>query len=224
MNLDYIAGFFDGDGYTSLGFSKATGCRYGFHVRIEIGISQSRNQPRNIPKEIHDRLRFGKYREHGFMRTVCFRNFEEIGRFICLFKQRVLMKRGALNLLERALGILRSHRHYTRAGLLELLQIREELCKEVLPSRSGYARRIGRIAQLRELIVSTPEKFCFADASPGMRLRAARLRRGFTQKELAAAIGVTKQMISKYERSIRRPSTMRHSMIVKCLGDLDAPA
>ena len=221
MNLDYIAGFFDGDGYTSLGFSKAAGCRYGFYIRMEIGISQSRNQPRNIPKEISDYLGFGKYREHGFMRTVCFRNFAEIDRFIRLFKTRVLMKRGAMSLLERALGVLRSHRHYTKDGLLELLQIREELCKEVLPSRSGYARRIDRIAQLREQIVSTSEKFCFPDGSFGMRLRAARLRKGFTQKELAAAIGVRKGAISKYERSIRYPSTTRHAMIVKWLGGLD---
>ena len=52
----------------------------------------------------------------------------------------------------------------------------------------------------------------------GDKIRAARKRAGFTQKELAAKVGVTTRCIQYYESNIRKPQTTE--MIIKLAAAL----
>ena len=52
----------------------------------------------------------------------------------------------------------------------------------------------------------------------GVRIRKARLKKGLSQSELAAAIEKTDQSISKYERGVYEPSAASASALADALG------
>ncbi len=58
------------------------------------------------------------------------------------------------------------------------------------------------------------------DADVGEKIRARRLARGWSQTQLANALGITFQQVQKYEKGANRVSSGRLSQIAKAL---DAP-
>lgn len=172
-----------------------------------------------MAKEIQEYLGFGWYYEHGFFRTVLFNRRADVLRLVQLFKPRTVLKQSTLGLLERALEVLKFHQHFTRAGLLALLDIREQLTKELMPSRSSYARRINRIDELRYQIMKMTEKYLHEeDTSFGARLRKGRLLKGWTQKELAEHMDMPKVMIWKYENGSCTLSRARYLRLTQELN------
>jgi transcriptional regulator with XRE-family HTH domain len=52
----------------------------------------------------------------------------------------------------------------------------------------------------------------------GSRVRAARERQGWTQEQLAEAVGVGAEMLGRYERGLQFPSHVTFLRLVKTLG------
>lgn len=57
-----------------------------------------------------------------------------------------------------------------------------------------------------------------ADIAIGERIKAARNMRGFSQTELATAIGVTFQQVQKYEKGVNRVGSGRLEKVAAFLG------
>jgi len=107
MNLDWIAGFFDGEGSVTLQPSRHRGCKYGYLFTPEITISQ---KSRLILDEIQRLLKIGKVlgerRGRFEIWRLRIRRHQEIRRFIVLFSRRVKMKKEQLSLLREGLDLL----------------------------------------------------------------------------------------------------------------------
>ena len=66
-----------------------------------------------------------------------------------------------------------------------------------LKKLSAYARRLG----IKEVTDSVPWREALPESSPGYILRGARLKEGWTQKELAKLTGIPQSHISAMENS-----------------------
>ena len=65
-----------------------------------------------------------------------------------------------------------------------------------------------------------PREACFIDRHVAARLRALRMARGLSQKDLADAVGTTFQQIQKYESAANRISAGR---LYRLAAILDVP-
>jgi hypothetical protein len=104
MNLDWIAGFFDGEGSASVRIAHNATCKYGFQIAPEITISQKR---RAVIKAIHRRLGFGHVYPTGRSGwQFALHSRADIERFSALMQKRSVLKRRQLGLLTRTLRLL----------------------------------------------------------------------------------------------------------------------
>jgi len=111
LSLDWIAGFFDGEGSASVRIANNKTCKYGFQVLPEITIGQ---KTRPIIEAIRDRLGFGHvYRMGGGWQFVLHSRID-IGRFVLLMRKRSVLKKRQLVLLARTMRHL--ERDATSAG------------------------------------------------------------------------------------------------------------
>lgn len=132
MNLDYIAGFFDGEGSVSLQFHRMPACKYGYQFLPTISIAQ---KTRPILEEVQNFLGFGRiYGGHTHRFQIV--GHSNIRRFISIFKTRSKLKKQQLELLEEAVGLLhpkplRGNQLWGGAlpkqNVLRLLQLVEEI-------------------------------------------------------------------------------------------------
>jgi len=108
MKLDWIAGFFDGEGSASLRIARNKTCKYGFQVLPEATIGQ-RTQP--ILAQIQRCLGFGRlyrnaYRNKKYGWQLVFHSRADINRFLALMQTRSILKRRQLALLGQAMKLL----------------------------------------------------------------------------------------------------------------------
>ena len=127
MNLDWIAGFFDGEGSVSLQIyrSQHRRCGYGFTPRIIITQAD-----RRILRQIQSRLRCGGLcrRTHGVWQIEIRRSLA-VRRFIRLVERRCCLKRHQLRLLADAVKLLehRENKLLSRKAIMDLLHIAAEI-------------------------------------------------------------------------------------------------
>jgi len=136
-SLDWIAGFFDGEGTVTVRLSRRAKTKYGYLFRPYISVSQ---KDRAILEAVQQRLRMGRLCAAGGSWRLDIRSHAELRCFIGLFSSRVVLKREQLQLLSEALKALprRNGWQYWASGLprtdaLRLLEIvarlRESHCK-----------------------------------------------------------------------------------------------
>lgn len=136
MNLDWIAGFFDGEGSVSLQFHRMPSCKYGYQFLPCISISQ---KTRNILECIQKQLQMGRLYTNGEQWRLEIRRQQNLRQFVTLFSSRTQMKRQQLLLLIEALGLL--HQGPMRGA---------ELWGGALP-KSNVLRLLEIVVAIREL-------------------------------------------------------------------------
>lgn len=135
VSLDYIAGFYDGEGSVSLIIHRMPSAMFGYQFMPSIAISQ---KDPTILQKISQTLQIGRIYQPFKCRQayLSIRNKADCARFIKIFKNRVNLKRQQLQLLEKAIKILRkpcgfSHvnydKPYTKEECLILLDIVEKI-------------------------------------------------------------------------------------------------
>ena len=108
MNLDWMAGFFDGEGSVSLQIYRSTShrCGYGFAPRVSIA-----QKKRGVLDEIENILQIGHvYRGSRSTWRMEVRDRAELIKFCSLFLNRVRLKRTQLALLRKAILLLQDRK------------------------------------------------------------------------------------------------------------------
>jgi len=137
MNIDYIAGFFDGEGCVNISFAKKERkkmkgvCNFTFHVNPKISILMG-EEPSNLTvlKGIQKFLGMGHIysrtrRERHGQREVVFRIYrrDDLKKFIKLIKDKVIVKRAQILKLQKILELMKN----IQENIVEILQIANEL-------------------------------------------------------------------------------------------------
>lgn len=103
ITLNYIGGFFDGEGSITVGIYKSPKTKYGYGFFTRISISQKTSE---ILKLIRDTIQLGKLETFKSYSDLRIRDKDECLKFIQLMEKRVLIKRRQLFLLKKAIHIL----------------------------------------------------------------------------------------------------------------------
>ena len=105
MNLQYIAGFFDGEGSASLVISKREKSTYGYTFKPKIDIIQ---KTKGILWRISNFLFLGRVRKaNSNIYSLTIRRYNECLKFIHYLEPLVIEKREQLRLLKKAIKILK---------------------------------------------------------------------------------------------------------------------
>ncbi len=115
VSLDYVAGFFDGEGSVVVRFVRDGRYRAGYRVSTKVVFVQ---KERGVLEEIRETLGMGHLyrRRDGVWYLEIYRR-EDLRRFVDLMVGRVVVKRGALERLGRVLELLEAGVHGSREGL-----------------------------------------------------------------------------------------------------------
>jgi len=153
MNLDWIAGFFDGEGSVSLQFHKVPACKYGYQFLPTIHITQKNAE---ILGEIQTYLGCGRI--YGARcPALQIVGQPNIRKFISMFKPISKLKRRQLELLEEAVNLLHSRAlrgselwggALPKKNVLRLLDIVEEI--RALNGNRG--KRTNDVSVVRKIV------------------------------------------------------------------------
>lgn len=133
MNLDWIAGFFDGEGSVSLRVARNSTCKSNYQFLPEITIGQ---KTPFIINAIHKRLRLGHVYPMGGGWQFVVHSRSEICKFISIMLTRTCLKKRHLLLLKRALSLLANQpkpserfrgKGLSKETMLQLVGIVEEI-------------------------------------------------------------------------------------------------
>lgn len=129
MNLDWIAGFFDGEGSVSLQIYRKADrrCGYGFTPRITITQAA---YSQHILKHIQSELDLGGLcRCTRGVSQLEFRKLDAVSKFIQLFTERSHVKKTRLCLLAKAVSLLQNRKKKTlsKKTIIELLRIAAQI-------------------------------------------------------------------------------------------------
>lgn len=155
LNLDYIAGFFDGEGSVRICIRKAIwnkSSSFGYFFNPHIDCSQ---KDREILDLIKSELHMGRVdkQKYGFVWIVNKR--DDCLKFIGLMKERVLLKRPHFDLLEFFLLMRKPYEVYTKEVCLEVLSLIEKLCH----LNSKHSRRtLNRVERIRQEVLQSSYK------------------------------------------------------------------
>jgi len=139
MNLDYIAGFFDGEGSIGLKLTKEKSTM-GFGLRPRLSFTQKNRQ---ILEEIHKTLGIGSVvrRNHmgisdSYVHVLDINNFQECRKFLALLGSRVVLKHKQVAILAQFFKI---HSYYRRPTP-ELAQQEFQLFMQLREMNGQYKR------------------------------------------------------------------------------------
>jgi hypothetical protein len=132
LSLDYIAGFFDGEGSVTLGIYRSPKTKYGFGFFTRISISQKQPEVLFLIKQS---LGFGEVETFKEYSNYRIRKKPDVLRFIDLMQPKVNIKKAQLMLLKEAIVILYKQIEkgkcprtpYTKEETLQLLEIANKL-------------------------------------------------------------------------------------------------
>jgi len=126
LNLDWLAGFFDGEGTITVSTSTATAMRHGIQIRPTIALSQS-NKRAFIITHVQQELGFGitypNIEEHKLVWQVF--NKQDLERFVGIFKNRLVIKKSQIDLLDEILQRMKRREHLndtTRPHIISLIK------------------------------------------------------------------------------------------------------
>ncbi|HII70224.1 LAGLIDADG family homing endonuclease [Methanopyrus kandleri] len=124
VSLDYIAGFFDGEGSVVVRFVRDGRYRAGYRVSTKVVFVQ---KERDVLEEIHETLGMGHlYRRgsDGVWYLEIYRR-EDLREFVELIGNRTMVKRDALERLATVLELLEGGVHGSRDGLERIREVWE---------------------------------------------------------------------------------------------------
>lgn len=157
LDYNYIAGFFDGEGSVRINFKKAQpdkGAAFGYFIVPHIDCSQ-KYPP--ILEQIQTTLGMGRVVNHGEGFGWIITAREDCLKFIELMKNKVVLKKRHLELLEKFFQLKKLHDFYTKRVFLEALNIAEKIA---LMNSKHSIGTIKKIAKLRTMVTEsnyTPE-------------------------------------------------------------------
>lgn len=119
--LDYIAGFFDGEGSVVVRIVEDRRYRAGYKVSVRVSFTQ---KDRRVLEAVRERLGMGRMYHHVRDDTWYLEVYrrDDLRRFVDAMRDRVIVKRGDLERLERVLDLLDEGVHSTREGLDAVLR------------------------------------------------------------------------------------------------------
>lgn len=126
MNLDYIAGFFDGEGSFSIFVRKDERYRTGFHVSLRINMTQ---KDRNVLNRIQDFLGMGTISFHKSYKLYEYNihRIKDVKKFIYLIGTKLIVKKNELNTFSKCVEIVSNKNHLKKEGLNEVILIKSTL-------------------------------------------------------------------------------------------------
>jgi hypothetical protein len=132
MNLDWIAGFFDGEGSVSIQIQRKRDSRFGYRFTPRVSIAQKK---RDVLDEIQKSLKMGHVYpsppagagSSTWRMEVC--NREQLVKFCSLFLNRILLKRRQLVLLSSAISLLqdREAKILSKQLVIRLVEIAQQI-------------------------------------------------------------------------------------------------
>ena len=152
MDINYVAGFFDGEGCFTISIHLKKGARkFIFQVspRVSIAVSEESN---DVLERIQECLGFGKIYHHTRSRRsrdgrikkeMIFRIYrrDELEQFVRLMENKVIVKRRELNLFKRILELTES----ATENISEIVQIASEINPTNTSPRKWTTQRLEKI-------------------------------------------------------------------------------
>ena len=110
--MDYLAGFFDGEGSFVLRFIPDKRYKSGFQIRPHINITQKNY---DILEKIKQELKMGYIYFHKRDKLWYFNvyNLQDISKFISLIKEKVFVKKDRLVKFEQCIKMMLNKNHLT---------------------------------------------------------------------------------------------------------------
>ncbi len=217
MNLDYIAGFFDGEGWCSIHFRNPIGTgRYGTTVMLTVAFTQGYEHAA-ILHSIHRELQMGKiYKKRNCAVLQIYRK-RDVAQFLALMRGKVILKARMLTMMDQALTILNpeSKCQYTSSKLMKLLAIRRELLPLMCKGRREQAAM--NLARL-ERRLQTVKDFYDSRQELARRLRNYRKHHHLSQRQLGERLELTQSAVGQYERENRMPNSKHMRDLVALLS------
>ncbi|MBI4174214.1 MAG: LAGLIDADG family homing endonuclease [Candidatus Aenigmarchaeota archaeon] len=119
MNLDYLAGFFDGEGSFIVRFVPDKRYRNGFQIHVTINITQKNFE---ILKTIKNALKMGyiSYHKRDNLWHYNIYKKQDVFQFLELIKGRVVVKREQLLRFEHCIKMVCNKEHLNAEGLKKI--------------------------------------------------------------------------------------------------------
>lgn len=220
MNLDYVAGFFDGDGAVSLNVTDvpARSLVRKVNVTHRICFAQS---TRNLAilQSIQGFLGMGRIttRRGGEIADLHISRRDDVSQFIRLMRNRLVVKREPLLLLERAIETLgNQNRHYNWQQITTLLDIRQKILRHSSPHR--VAESAKRFARTRAVIYDSGLGQYYQDRERLANLLSEyRESRALTIAEMARRFGSNYRAMQHYVKGDRVPRRHRMESLMRAL-------
>ncbi|MEM3642041.1 MAG: LAGLIDADG family homing endonuclease [Candidatus Bathyarchaeia archaeon] len=152
LNLDYLAGFFDGEGCVHFYIGKSSRSSFGVRVRVSLTIAQKHDE---ILRKIRDFLGFGAiYRDSGYCRYVV-NSSRNVLRFIELMADKVILKRDELFLAKEVIECFpKSGTPMTRERMLTILE-KIKRYREIIGRKQAHHYNLDKaIDDIRKMIAS----------------------------------------------------------------------
>lgn len=218
MNLDYVAGFFDGDGFASLRVNLINGPRgHRMSVTPRIGFSQSKERL-DVLRQIQTLLAAGYIRSSGEMAHLTIDRRADAQRFVKSMEGRTVVKKIPLEIVKEAIRILDlANGRMSAVQLNRLLQLRTELLNH-MPERARKRAAKGHQKTLERYNSSGLARYYSErETIPGL-IRQYRRESGISQERLSKLIGIPRGTLNHYERFARIP---RFTHAMKILRFMD---
>jgi len=151
MNIDYVAGFLDGDGHISLWVRKNYRLKT-FHFTPSINFSQKN---KFVLEKIKEYLNMGYITNHGNGYTLHITNKESVKRLVSLLDGKLIAKQEELDILKEYLALteLGMRSMASKETLLKLLYLVERISE----IGKHKPKKIARFAKIKEWIESLPD-------------------------------------------------------------------
>ncbi len=123
MNLNYVSGFFDGEGSLSIFVKKDERYNTGFHVSVRINMTQ---------KDSVVLYRIKKFMKMGNITfNRCYELYEynitrikDVEKFINLIKDKVIVKKNELDAFEKCVDMMLDKKHLNEDGVNQIIKLK----------------------------------------------------------------------------------------------------
>lgn len=223
MNLDYVAGFFDGDGAVSLNITDVPADRQRRKVNIvhRICFAQATRNA-TILEEIQKFLGMGRitHRKYGEIADLHIAKREDVRKFVELMRDRVVVKREPLLLLANALAILGDkNRSYSWQQIEQILKIREKVMLHASPHRSRMP--LERFERTKHVIETNGIHAYYRDRERfAAKLRTYQHVNSLSIAECSRRLGIRASTLRSYLRGEHIPLRKQMEKIMQVLNRL----
>jgi hypothetical protein len=147
LNLDYLAGFFDGEGCVHFYLSRCEQCAFGIRVRVTITVAQKDPTILNMVKDF---LGFGAVYKDGKYYRFVINSSRNVYRFITLISERCILKKRELSLAKEVIELFpRSGTYMTRERLLMILR-KIKLYREIVGRKQAHHYNLDKCIEFLE--------------------------------------------------------------------------